>query len=69
LDKRIFAAGIVLVLIAVILFVAQHFYFGPNGQSLYGDAGNRWYFYGLVAIIGLIGLILAAWSYLKKKPQ
>ena len=53
--------GIVLIIIAIILAVVQHF--GPN---LYGSTDYKWYFWGLVGIIGLIGIILAAWSYIKK---
>jgi hypothetical protein len=69
LDKRILTAGILLIVIAIMLFVVQHFYFGPNNQSLYGDDENKWYFYGLIGIIGLIGLTLAAWSYMRKMPK
>lgn len=69
MDKRILAVGIVLILIAILLFLVQHFYFGPNNQSLYGSEGNKWYFYGLVGITGLIGLIVAAWSYMREAPK
>lgn len=65
MDKRILAIGIVLMLVAILLFAVQHFYFGLNNQSLYGGEENKWYFYGLVGIIGLIGLIIAVWSYMK----
>lgn len=66
MDKRILALGLVLIIIAIILGAMQHYYFGPNNQSLYGGEENKYYFYGLVAIIGLIGIILAAWSYMRK---
>jgi hypothetical protein len=69
LDKRILALGIVLIIIALILAAVQHFYYGPNGQSLYGADANKWYFYGLVGVIGLIGIILAAWSYMRKPKK
>jgi len=62
LDKRILALGILLIIIALILGGVQKF-----GTNIYGSADNKWYFWGLVAIIGLIGIILAAWSYMKKK--
>jgi hypothetical protein len=54
--------GIVLIIIAIILGAAQHF----GAYNFYGEAGNKWYFYGLVGVIGLIGIVLAAWSYMKK---
>jgi Na+/melibiose symporter-like transporter len=63
LDKRILALGIVLIIIALILGAVQHF----GVVNIYGSDDNKWLFYGLVAVIGLIGIILAAWSYLRKK--
>ena len=54
--------GIILIIVAIILGVIQHF----EVYNLYGDVANKWYFYGLVGIIGIIGIILVAWSYLKK---
>lgn len=54
--------GVVLVIIAIILGSVQHF----NVYNLYGSIDYKWYFYGLVAIVGLIGIILAVWSYMKK---
>ena len=56
--------GVILILIALILGALQHFYYGtlPNNQNIYGSGGNKWYFYALIGIVGLIGIILAAWS-------
>jgi hypothetical protein len=54
--------GIVLVIIAIILAIVQHF----NIYNFYGDVANKWYFWGAAAIIGIIGLIIAIWSYMKK---
>jgi drug/metabolite transporter (DMT)-like permease len=54
--------GALLIIIALILAVVQHF----TSNNLYGDPSNKWYFWGLVIVIGLIGLILAAWMYMKK---
>jgi hypothetical protein len=63
LNKRILQIfGIVLILVAIILGIIQHF----EVYNFYGDVANKWYFYGLVGIIGIIGIILLAWSYLKK---
>lgn len=63
------ALGILLIIIAIILAAVQHF----NVYNLYGDVSNKWYFYGLVIVIGIIGIILIAWGYMKsssspKKP-
>jgi Na+/melibiose symporter-like transporter len=55
--------GGVLIIIAIILGVVQHF----GGINLYGDESNKWYFYGLVGLIGLIGIIIAAWSSTRQK--
>ena len=56
--------GVILILIALILGALQHFYYGtlPNNQNIYGNGSNKWYFYILVGIVGLIGIILVAWS-------
>jgi len=56
--------GVILILIALILGALQHFYYGTlsNNQNIYGSGGNKWYFYALIGIVGLIGIILAAWS-------
>jgi hypothetical protein len=56
------ALGGVLIIIAIIVFAVQHF----GTYNLYGDVANKWYFYGLVGVIGLIGVILISWAYLKK---
>lgn len=54
--------GVVLIVVAIILGVAQHYGF----YNFYGVESNKWYFYGLVGVIGLIGIVVAAWSYMKK---
>jgi hypothetical protein len=54
--------GVILILIALILGALQHFYYGPKNENIYGSGANKWYFYVLVGIIGLIGVVLVAWS-------
>ncbi len=54
--------GGILVLIAILLAVVQHF----NVYNLYGDVGYKWSFYGLVGVIGIVGVVIASWSYIKK---
>jgi len=54
--------GGLLIIIAIILAVVQHF----NLYNLYGDASNKWYFWGLTIIIGIIGIVLIAYYYMKK---
>jgi phosphatidylserine synthase len=62
------ALGILLIIIAIILAAVQHL----GGYNFYGADRNKWYFYGLVIVIGIIGIILIAWGYMKssspKKP-
>jgi hypothetical protein len=66
LNKQIYQIlGIALIIIALILGIAQHY----EAYNFYGDAANKWYFYSLVAIIGIIGIIAIAWTYLKKQPS
>jgi UDP-N-acetylmuramyl pentapeptide phosphotransferase/UDP-N-acetylglucosamine-1-phosphate transferase len=55
--------GGVLIVIAIILGVVQHFQI----YNFYGDESNKWYFYGLVGLIGLIGIIVAAWSTTRRE--
>jgi len=64
LNKTLMIGGVILIVIALILGAIQHFMIG--GINFYGDPANKWYFYGGVGIIGLIGIIAAAWAYIKK---
>jgi hypothetical protein len=55
--------GAVFIVIALIFGGVQvlHIY------NIYGIPENRWYYYGSVAVIGLIGIALVVWSFLKKQ--
>ena len=51
-------SGILLVIIGIILAVVEHY------EKLAGKS-NEWYFYGLAAVIAIIGLVLIVWGYMK----
>lgn len=54
--------GAVFVIIALIVGGVQIL----RIYNIYGSSSNRWYFYGGVGAIGLIGIVLAAWAFVKK---
>jgi len=61
--KTVLMVGIVLVLIALILGGVQDLHIA----NIYGSAENKWYFYGAVGAVLLIGIVLIAWGLLKKE--
>ena len=63
--KLMLIGGLLLIVVAVALFEMQHFGF----YNFYGDAGNKWYFYGVVGVVGLVGLVLAALSFMKSEQK
>ncbi len=66
MDKKMMLyGGILLIIIALILGLVQHF----TDYNLYGAPDNKWLFYGLVIVIGLIGIVLAAWSFMQKSAK
>jgi hypothetical protein len=64
MNKTIVAFGIVLIIIAVILFGIQY---GAHVFDIYsGGDTTKYGYYGGVGVIGLIGLILAGYGYMRK---
>lgn len=65
------AIGVAFIIIALIIGGVQDL----RIANIYGGAENKWYFYGAVGAILLIGIIFVAWGLLKKeapkqsKPQ
>jgi hypothetical protein len=57
--------GAILIIISLILGGLQILHI----HNIYGSSGNKWYFYGSVAVIGLVGIVLAAWSLMKEAPK
>ncbi len=63
MKTAVVAVGAVLIIIALILGGVQvlHIY------NIYGSSANKWYYYGGVAVIGIIGIALAAYGLLNKE--
>jgi bacteriorhodopsin len=57
------ALGAIIFIIAVILFGVQY---GAHVFNIYDSDTTKWGYYGGVGVLGLIGLIIAAWAYMKK---
>ena len=57
------AIGAVLILIALILGGLQDLHI----TNIYGDVQNKWYFYGAIGALLLVGIIVVAWGLLKKE--
>jgi len=55
--------GVVLIIVALIVGGVQLLHL----VNIYGAGSNRWYFYGAVGVVGLIGIILTAYGLLKKE--
>jgi hypothetical protein len=65
MNKMMLGLGVVLIIIALILGAVQ---LTAHVFSIYGSTTTKYAYYVVVAIIGLIGIIIAAWSYMKKSP-
>ncbi len=65
MNTKIVASGLLLIVISVIVAAVQdlHIY------NIYGDVSNKWYFYGAVSAILILGIILAAWGFVKKSAK
>jgi len=57
------ALGIVLIIIALILGAVQ---LTAHAFSIYGSRTTKYGYYAVVLVIGLIGIMIAAYSYVKK---
>jgi hypothetical protein len=55
--------GVVIIIIALIFGGVQllHVY------NIYGSGSNKWYYYGSIGVIGLVGIMVTVWSLLKKQ--
>jgi len=62
MKKGIFYIGIVLIIITLVLGGLQDLHV----FNIYGSGDNKWYFYSFIGIVLLLGITLAAWSYMKK---
>jgi len=63
MNKMMLALGIVLIIIALILGAVQ---LTAHVFSIYGSTTTKYGYYAVVGVIGLIGIIIAAWSYMNK---
>ncbi len=67
LNKAAVGVGIVLIIIGIILAGLRYFQVYDFGFA-YGE-GIGWEFYVIALIIFIIGIILAAWGYMKKEGE
>ncbi len=65
MNTKIVAFGALLIVMSLIVASVQdlHIY------NIYGDISNKWYFYSVIAVILIIGIILAVWGLLKKSAK
>lgn len=63
MNKMMLVLGIVLVIVALILGAVQ---LTAHALSIYGSTTTKYGYYAVVGVIGLIGIIITAWSYMKK---
>ncbi len=65
LKTKTVEVGVLLVVISLIAAAVQdlHIY------NIYGNVSNKWYFYGTIAVILIIGIILVVWGLTKKSRK
>jgi len=63
LNRKIVALGAVFIAISLILGGVQDLYL----YNIYGAVSNKWYFYAVITVILIIGIVLASWGLLKKE--
>jgi uncharacterized membrane protein YecN with MAPEG domain len=57
------AIGVALIFIALILGGLQDM----RVANIYGGVENKWYFYGVVGAVLLVGVVFVAWGLFKKE--
>jgi uncharacterized transporter YbjL len=67
LNNKTIGLGIGAILIIIALILGAVRYSGAYDFGISYGSGNGWYFYSLAAVIGLIGIIIAAWALMKKE--
>jgi NADH:ubiquinone oxidoreductase subunit 6 (subunit J) len=55
--------GGVLIFVALVLAAMQDL----KIVNIYGSVENKWYFYGIIGVILLVGIVMAVWGLAKKE--
>ncbi len=66
MNKMMLALGIVLIVIALIFGSIQ---LTNHVFDIYGSATTKYSYYAVVGIMGLIGIIVAIWGYIRKQAS
>jgi hypothetical protein len=62
-NRTAWAIGGVLIFVALVLAAVQDL----RIINIYGSIDNKWYFYGIVGVVLLVGIVLAVWGVVKKE--